>query len=37
MAKTENLMSDLKSGGETQLRKTYTQEHNFKNKILWVA
>ena len=29
MAKIENLMSDLKSGGETYLRKTYTQEYNF--------
>ena len=29
MAKIENLMLDLKSGGETYLRKTYTQEYNF--------
>ena len=29
MAKIENLMSDLKSGGETYLRKIYTQEYNF--------
>ena len=26
----ENLMSDLKSVGETYLRKIYTQEHTFK-------
>ena len=37
MAKTEHLMSNLKSGGETYLRKIYTQEHSFKKKILWVA
>ena len=30
MAKTEHLMSNLKSGGETYLRKIYTQEHSFK-------
>ena len=30
MTKMENLMSDLKSGGETYFRKTYTQEHNEK-------
>ena len=29
MAKIENLMSDLKSGGESYLRKIYTQEYNF--------
>ena len=30
MAKTEHLMSNLKSGDETYLRKIYTQEHSFK-------
>ena len=30
MANTENLMSDLKSGGENYFRKTYTQEHTLK-------
>ena len=29
MAKIENLMSDLKSGGESYLRNIYTQEYNF--------
>ena len=29
MAKIGNLMSDLNSGGETYLRKIYTQEYNF--------
>ena len=37
MAKTEHLMSNLKSGGETYLRKIYTQEHSFKKIFLWVA
>ena len=37
MAKTEHLMSNLKSGGETYLRKVYTQEHSFKRIFLWVA
>ena len=30
MAKMENLMSDLKSGGKTYFRKIYNQEHTFK-------